>query len=59
MATMKVHGAIYSTASQKVFACLYEKELNFELVSIDMRAGAHKKKPFISLNVSKRKRKPT
>ncbi|KAE9460504.1 hypothetical protein C3L33_07597, partial [Rhododendron williamsianum] len=27
---MKVHGALLSTASQRVFACLYEKELDFE-----------------------------
>ncbi|KAH7837459.1 hypothetical protein Vadar_014087 [Vaccinium darrowii] len=48
---MKVHGAVYSTASQRVFACLYEKQLEFELVPIDMiGAGAHKKEPFISLN---------
>ncbi|KAH7836650.1 hypothetical protein Vadar_003921 [Vaccinium darrowii] len=49
-ATMKVHGALFSTASQRVFACLYEKQLEFELVPIDMRTGGHKKEPFISLN---------
>ncbi|XP_058200153.1 glutathione S-transferase-like [Rhododendron vialii] len=47
---MKVHGAVLSTASQRVFACLYEKELDFELVPVDMRTGGHKKEPFISLN---------
>ncbi|KAF7120142.1 hypothetical protein RHSIM_Rhsim13G0013300 [Rhododendron simsii] len=47
---MKVHGAVFTTATRKVFACLYEKELEFELVPVDMRAGHHKKEPFISLN---------
>lgn len=50
---MKVHGAVFSTATQKMFACLYEKELDCELVPVDMRAGHHKKEPFISLNVRK------
>ncbi|KAH7838425.1 hypothetical protein Vadar_026235 [Vaccinium darrowii] len=50
MATMKVHGAMFSTASQRVFACLYEKQLEFELVPVDMSTGGHKKEPFISLN---------
>jgi glutathione S-transferase len=50
MATMKVHGAVFSTASQRVFACLYKKQLEFELVPVDMSTGGHKKEPFISLN---------
>lgn len=48
---MKVYGAVYSIASQRVFACLYEKELEFELVPIDISTDAHKKEPFISLNL--------
>ncbi|XP_058200152.1 glutathione S-transferase-like [Rhododendron vialii] len=50
MATMKVHGDVLSIATQRVLACLYEKELDFELVPVDIRTGAHKKQPFISLN---------
>ncbi|XP_058200151.1 glutathione S-transferase-like [Rhododendron vialii] len=49
-AKMKVHGAVLSTASQRVFACLYEKQLDFELVPVDMSTGGHKMEPFISLN---------
>ncbi|GKV04928.1 hypothetical protein SLEP1_g17013 [Rubroshorea leprosula] len=52
MAGIKVHGAVYSTATQRVSACLYEKEVEFELVPVDMSTGAHKQQPFLSLNVS-------
>ncbi|GFP85624.1 glutathione s-transferase parb [Phtheirospermum japonicum] len=45
-----VHGGLYSTATARVLACLNEKELDHEFVPIDMRAGEHKKEPFISLN---------
>ncbi|KEH43230.1 putative glutathione transferase [Medicago truncatula] len=50
MATIKVHGSPISTATMRVTATLYEKELEFEFVSINMRNGEHKKEPFISLN---------
>jgi glutathione S-transferase len=41
MAPIKVHGLPYSTATQRVLATLYEKELEFELVPVDMKAGEH------------------
>ncbi|XAR61310.1 Glutathione transferase [Bertholletia excelsa] len=50
MATIKVHGNALSTAAQRVMACLHEKGLPFELVLVDMRAGEHKREPFLSLN---------
>lgn len=50
MAGIKVHASVISTAAQRVFATLYEKELEYELVPVDMGAGDHKKEPFISLN---------
>lgn len=50
MGVVKVHGIPLSTAAMRVMACLYEKELEFELVPVDLRAGEHKKEPFISLN---------
>lgn len=53
MATIKVHGSPFSTATMRVTATLYEKQLEFEFVPIDMRNGEHKKEPFLSLNVSK------
>lgn len=52
MASIKVHGVPMSTATMRVLAALYEKDLQFELIPVDMRAGAHKKEPFLSLNVS-------
>lgn len=59
MAAIKVHGNAFSTASGKVFATLYEKDLEFELVPVDLRTGEHKKEPFLSLNVSQIKTPPS
>ncbi|XP_058082181.1 glutathione S-transferase-like isoform X1 [Magnolia sinica] len=50
MAVLKVHGGVLSTATQRVLACLHEKQLEYELVRVDMAAGDHKKEPFLSLN---------
>lgn len=50
MAPIKVHGSVISTATQRVFATLYEKELEFEVVPVNLATGEHKKEPFISLN---------
>lgn len=50
MAAMKVHGSLMSTAAMRVFACLYEKELEFEFIPVDMGSGEHKKEHFLSLN---------
>ncbi|XP_052180256.1 glutathione S-transferase-like [Diospyros lotus] len=47
---MKVHGAVLSTATQRVLATLYEKDLDFEFLPVDLRSGAHKQEPFLSLN---------
>ncbi|KAK4407027.1 Glutathione S-transferase PARB [Sesamum angolense] len=47
---IKVHGSLFSTAAMRVFACLNEKGLEYEFVPVDMRAGEHKKEPFLSLN---------
>ncbi|KAK2403652.1 glutathione S-transferase F4 [Trifolium repens] len=48
MATIKVHGSPYSTATMRVTAILCEKQLQFELVYVNVRNGDHKKEPFIS-----------
>ncbi|XP_074365238.1 glutathione S-transferase-like [Apium graveolens] len=50
MGGIKVHGIKISTCSQRVFAALYEKGIDFELVPVDMQNGEHKKPPFLSLN---------
>lgn len=51
MAGIKVHGVPISTTTMRVLATLYEKGLDFELVPVDMKGGAHKQEPLISLNV--------
>lgn len=48
---IKVHGPMMSPAVMRVVATLKEKDLDFELVPVNMQAGDHKKEPFISLNV--------
>uniref|UniRef100_A0A7N0SZ64 glutathione transferase n=1 Tax=Kalanchoe fedtschenkoi TaxID=63787 RepID=A0A7N0SZ64_KALFE len=50
MAPLAVHGSPFSTATMRVLACLYEKELDFDFVPVDMSAGEHKKEAFLSLN---------
>ncbi|GMY16867.1 glutathione S-transferase-like [Fagus crenata] len=50
MAAIKVHGNLISTATNRVLATLYEKELEFEFVLVDTRGGEHKKEPFLSLH---------
>ncbi|PNX83131.1 glutathione S-transferase-like protein [Trifolium pratense] len=50
MATIKVHGSPYSTATMRVTATLCEKQLEFELLYINVRNGDHKKEPFLSHN---------
>ncbi|XVF21932.1 hypothetical protein REPUB_Repub12eG0131600 [Reevesia pubescens] len=50
MAAIKVHGSPMSTATQKVLVCLYEKEVEFEFVPVNMGAGEHKSENFLSLN---------
>ncbi|GAU39543.1 hypothetical protein TSUD_37960 [Trifolium subterraneum] len=50
MATIKVHGSPFSVPTMRVIATLYEKQIEFEFVDINLRNGDHKKEPFISLN---------
>ncbi|XP_062088353.1 glutathione S-transferase F8, chloroplastic-like [Humulus lupulus] len=50
MASIKVHGTPLSTAFQRAVVFLHEKEVDYEFVPIDMRAGAHKQESFIFLN---------
>ncbi|KAF7847159.1 hypothetical protein BT93_L3274 [Corymbia citriodora subsp. variegata] len=45
---MKVYGAVISTVTMRVFAALYEKDLEF--VPVDLRADEHKKEHFLTLN---------
>ncbi|CAI9105361.1 OLC1v1004269C1 [Oldenlandia corymbosa var. corymbosa] len=47
---LNVYGHVITPATQRVLACLSEKELEFELVQLNMAAGEHNKEPFLSLN---------
>ncbi|KAK9997763.1 hypothetical protein SO802_022449 [Lithocarpus litseifolius] len=47
-----VYGAPMSTAVSRVLACLYEKNVEFELISINMSKGEHKKPEFLKLQCS-------
>ncbi|XP_077225589.1 glutathione S-transferase-like [Tasmannia lanceolata] len=47
---IKVHGLPMSTNTARVTACLNEKEIDFQLVPVNLQTGAHKQEPFISLN---------
>ncbi len=53
MAAIKVHGTTLSTATIRVLAAINEKELDYELVLVDMSVGEHKKEHFLSRNVRK------
>ncbi|CAH9079172.1 unnamed protein product [Cuscuta europaea] len=46
----KVHGTLQSPATLRVIACLKEKELDYELILVNMKGGEHKKEPFLRLN---------
>ncbi|XP_021280274.1 glutathione S-transferase F6-like [Herrania umbratica] len=50
MAVIKVHGSVLSTAAQRVLLCLYEKEVHFQFVPVNMGAGEHKSENYLSLN---------
>jgi glutathione S-transferase len=50
MAGIKVFGHAASTSTRKVLLALYEKNLDFELVHVDVLDGEHKKEPFLSRN---------
>eukprot|EP01018_Ginkgo_biloba_P009466 Gb_36282 [translate_table: standard] len=48
---IKVHGLPFSTCTTRVLACLNEKEVtDYELIPVNLMAGAHKQPPFLALN---------
>ncbi|KAK0517591.1 hypothetical protein Tsubulata_539797 [Turnera subulata] len=47
---MKLYGTKFFTNVGRVMACLYEKELDFESIPVDLKNYEHKKEPFLSLN---------
>ncbi|CAG7859718.1 unnamed protein product, partial [Brassica rapa] len=50
MAGIKVFGNATSPSTRRVLLALHEKNLDFELVNIDLKDGEHKKEPFLSRN---------
>ncbi|XP_028771067.1 glutathione S-transferase F13-like [Neltuma alba] len=47
---IKLHGLAMSTNTSRVMVCLHEKDVEFELVPVDVFAGEHKLPPFLSKN---------
>ncbi|CAH1431718.1 unnamed protein product [Lactuca virosa] len=47
---MKVYGSMISTATLRVLVCLAEKDIDFELIHVDLASGEHKKPHLLSIN---------
>ncbi|KAK3194043.1 hypothetical protein Dsin_025353 [Dipteronia sinensis] len=47
---LKLYGAPMSTCTTRVTISLHEKDLDFELIPVDLFAGEHKHPPFLSKN---------
>nr|GMD03775.1 glutathione S-transferase-like [Ipomoea batatas] len=53
MATpVKVYGPPFSTAVSRVLACLLEKDVQFQLVSVNMAKGEHKSPDYLKIQVT-------
>lgn len=50
-APLKVYGPTLSTAVSRVLACLLEKDVEFQLIPINMSKGEHKKPDFLRMQV--------
>ncbi|KAJ4905428.1 Glutathione S-transferase F2 [Raphanus sativus] len=50
MAGIKVFGHAASISTRRVLLTLHEKNLDYELVHVDLKDGEHKKEPFLSRN---------
>ncbi|KAL5714128.1 glutathione transferase [Ranunculus cassubicifolius] len=46
---VKVHGPPYASATRRVVACLIEKEIDYEILPVDMLNGAHKDPQFLKM----------
>lgn len=51
MASVTVYGPPLSTAVSRVLACLLEKDIQFQLVPVDMAKGQHKSPDFLKIQV--------
>ena len=48
---LKVYGLPISTCTSRVLTCLHEKEVEFELIPINLFTAEHLQPPFLSKNV--------
>uniref|UniRef100_A0A7N0R804 glutathione transferase n=1 Tax=Kalanchoe fedtschenkoi TaxID=63787 RepID=A0A7N0R804_KALFE len=46
---VKVYGPALSTAVSRVLACLLEKDVEFQLINVNMAKGEHKKADYLSI----------
>ena len=44
---VKVYGPVMAACPQRVMACLLEKDVEFEIVHVDLEAGEHKTSDFL------------
>lgn len=49
---LKLYGLPMSTCTTRVMICLHEKDLEFELVPVDLFTQENKKPPFLAKNVT-------
>nr|XP_043621471.1 glutathione S-transferase APIC-like [Erigeron canadensis] len=47
---IKVYGSMYSAATLRVLLCLAEKDLDFELINVDLASGEHKMPHMLARN---------
>lgn len=48
----KLYGDLNTPETLKVLACLFEHDLDFEFVPINLEANQHREKQFLSMSVS-------
>ncbi|KAJ8762239.1 hypothetical protein K2173_007395 [Erythroxylum novogranatense] len=46
---VKVYGTPLSTAAARVLACLFEKDVDFQLIPVNLAKGEHKKPEFLKI----------
>jgi glutathione S-transferase len=47
---LKIYGVPQATCTKRVIATLLEKNIPYEMVPVDVRAGEHKREPYLSIN---------
>lgn len=50
MAKIKVHGLPFSSCTARVLACLNEKQIEYELIPVNVQGGDHKQPQYLSFN---------